>query len=217
MKNEINIIIADDHPIFREGLKSIIAADPGIKILGDAADGNAALKLIKTLRPDIAILDIDMPVKSGLDVIRELLKSEDDVKVIVLTMHKDERMVNNILDLKVMGYVLKESAINDIVDCIRSVSEGDHYISPLISGLLLKRRSRLEGLAEKNPGLESLTPTETKILKLIAENMSSKEIADLLFVNHRTVEKHRENISTKLDLQGSLSLVKFALENKSIL
>ena len=217
MKNEINIIIADDHPIFREGLKSIIAADPGIKILGDAADGNAALKLIKTLRPDIAILDIDMPVKSGLDVIRELLKSEDDVKVIVLTMHKDERMVNNILDLKVMGYVLKESAINDIVDCIRSVSVGDHYISPLISGLLLKRRSRLEGLAEENPGLESLTPTETKILKLIAENMSSKEIADLLFVNHRTVEKHRENISTKLDLQGSLSLVKFALENKSIL
>ncbi len=217
MKNEINIIIADDHPIFREGLKSIIAADPGIKILGDAADGNAALKLIKTLRPDIAILDIDMPVKSGLDVIRELLKSEDDVKVIVLTMHKDERMVNNILDLKVMGYVLKESAINDIVDCIRSVSVGDHYISPLISGLLLKRRSRLEGLAEENPGLESLTPTETKILKLIAENKSSKEIADLLFVNHRTVEKHRENISTKLDLQGSLSLVKFALENKSIL
>jgi DNA-binding NarL/FixJ family response regulator len=217
MSGEIKIIIADDHAIFREGLKSIISADQSIKILGDAANGNDALMLINKLEPEIAVLDVDMPVKNGLEVIRELRKNNNPVKIIVLTMYKEERMVNNILDMNVMGYVLKESAINDIVDCIRSVSEGNYYISPLISNLLLKRKSRLEEMEEKTPALKDLTPTEMKILKLIAENKTSKEISEELFVNHRTIEKHRENIISKLNLQGSLSLVKFAIENKSIL
>lgn len=217
MNNEINIIIADDHPIFREGLKAIIAADPSIKILGDASNGNDALVMINKFQPQIAVLDVDMPGKNGLDVIRDLHKGNVQIKIIVLTMYKDERMVNNILDMNVMGYVLKESAIDDIVDCIRSVSEGNHYISPVISSLLLRRRSKLSELDEKTPALKNLTPTELKILKLISQNKTSKEISAELFVNYRTVEKHRENISSKLNLQGSLSLVKFAIENKSLL
>lgn len=217
MEKEIRIIIADDHPIFREGLKSIIAGDPSIKVLGDAVNGDEALILISKLKPEIAVLDVDMPEKNGIEVIKELRKTGNPIKIIVLTMYKEERMVNKILDMDVLGYVLKESATDDIVDCIRLVREGNYYISPLISNILLKRKSKLDEQEDKIPSLKNLTPAEVKILKLIAENKTSKEISEELFVNYRTVEKHRENICNKLNIHGSLSLVKFAIENKPIL
>ncbi len=215
MKNKIRIIIADDHPIFRGGLKQIIEEEDDIEIIGEAADGQKALDMIREKNPDIAILDIDMPKKTGFEVLKELQGSDNTVNIIFLTMYKAENLFNEAMDLGIRGYVLKESAADDICESIRIVASGDYAISPLISKFLVKRMTLHEKLKKENPGIEDLTPMEKRILKFVSENMSSKEIADKLFISYKTVETHRNNISKKLDLHGSLSLVRFALDKKS--
>jgi DNA-binding NarL/FixJ family response regulator len=217
MKRKIRVIVADDHPIFRGGLKQIIEEEEGIEIIGEAGDGQKALEMIMEKNPDIAILDIDMPKKSGFEVLKDLRKSDNPVNIIFLTMYKEENMFNEAMDLGIRGYVLKESAADDICESIRLVAAGDYAISPLISKYLVKRMTMHEKLRKENPTIDDLTPMERKILKLVSGNMSSKEIADELFISYKTVETHRSNISRKLELHGSLSLVRFALENKSIL
>src|SRR5262249_10779254 len=137
------------------------------------------------------------------------------VKVIILTMHKDERILNAALDLGVRGYVLKDSAITEIVASIKAVAGGERYISPQLSGHLLNRNSRAAALLRQQPGLETLTATERRILKLIADYKTSKEIAGILFISTRTVEHHRANICEKLDLKGSHALLKFATEHQA--
>ncbi|HMS65923.1 MAG TPA: response regulator transcription factor [Ignavibacteria bacterium] len=215
MKNKIRIIIADDHPIFRGGLKQIIEDENDIEIVGEAPNGRKALELIFEKKPDVAILDVDMPEKTGFEVLKELTKSDNSVKIIFLTMYKEENLFNEAMDNGIKGYVLKESAADDICECIRLVADGDYAISPLISKFLVKRMSLLDKLKKSKPSINDLTLTERKILKCISENKSSKEIADEFFISYKTVETHRSNISKKLELQGSLSLVRFALENKS--
>jgi two-component system, NarL family, response regulator DegU len=212
---EIRIVIADDHPIFRKGLRSTIEADAKLKIVAEAEDGEQALDLIQTLKPDIAILDMEMPNKSGFEVIQEVREKKSPVAVIFLTMHKDERFFNAALDHGAKGYVLKESAVNDIIASIKAVASGDNFISPQLSTYLLDRRSKAASLKEQKPGLDNLTPTERQVLRLIAANKTSKEIADGLCISSRTVEKHRANISEKLELHGSHALLNFALEHKS--
>ncbi|MBS1550477.1 MAG: response regulator transcription factor [Bacteroidetes bacterium] len=215
MPDRIRIIIADDHPIFRGGLRQIISADKTIEIIGEADNGEKALELIQELKPDIAVLDIDMPKKTGLDVLRALENSK--TKIIFLTMYAEEDIFDEAMDLGIKGYVLKDSAVSDIIECILSVNEDNYYISPNVSNLLVNRRNKSKNLIKKNPELGSLTKTERNILKYISENKTSKEIAEVLFLSHRTVENHRTNISNKLNLRGSHSLLKFAIENKSYL
>lgn len=215
MPGKIKIIIADDHPIFRGGLRQIISADVSIEIIGEADNGEKALEIIQGLKPDIAVLDIDMPKKTGLDVLRELKDSK--TKIIFLTMYAEEDIFDEAMDLGIKGYVLKDSAVNDIIECILSVNEDNYYISPNVSNLLVTRRNKSKNLIKKNPELGNLTKTERNILKFISENKTSKEIAEVLFLSHRTVENHRTNISNKLNLKGSHSLLKFAIENKSYL
>ncbi|MDQ3020302.1 MAG: response regulator transcription factor [Bacteroidota bacterium] len=217
MKKKIQIIIADDHPIFRSGLKQIIEDEDDIEIIGEAADGEKALEIIKEKAPEIAILDVDMPKKTGFEVLKELNKMNSPVKVIFLTMYKEENLFDEAMDLGIKGYVLKESAADDICECIRLVANGNYAISPLISNFLVKRLSLMDKLKKEKPSINDLTQMERKILKLVSENKTSKEIADELFISPKTVESHRSNISKKLELQGSLSLVRFALENKSLL
>lgn len=215
MPGKIRIIIADDHPIFRGGLRQIISADLSIEIIGEAENGEKALEIIQELKPDIAVLDIDMPKKTGLDVIREL--KDSNTKIIFLTMYAEEDIFDEAMDLGIKGYVLKDSAVNDIIECILSVNEDNYYISPNVSNLLVNRRIKSKNLIKKNPELGNLTKTERNILRFISENKTSKEIAEVLFLSHRTVENHRTNISNKLNLKGSHSLLKFAIENKSYL
>lgn len=217
MKKKIRIIIADDHPIFRGGLRQIIEDEKDIEIIGEAGDGEKALELILERKPEIAILDIDMPKKTGFEVLKELTNRKDQVKVIFLTMYKEENLFNEAMDKGIKGYVLKESAADDISECIRLVANDDYAISPLISNFLVKRMSLKDKLKKDKPTIDDLTQTEIKILKLISENKTSKDIADELFISYKTVESHRSNISRKLVLQGSLSLIRFALENKSLL
>lgn len=215
MPGKIRIIIADDHPIFRGGLRQIISADESIEIIGEADNGEKALEIIQELKPDIAVLDIDMPKKTGLDVLREL--KDSSTKIIFLTMYAEEDIFDEAMDFGIKGYVLKDSAVNDIIECILSVNEDNYYISPNVSNLLVNRRNKSKNLIKKNPELGNLTKTERNILRFISENKTSKEIAEVLFLSQRTVENHRTNISNKLNLKGSHSLLKFAIENKSYL
>lgn len=215
MKPEIKVVIADDHPIFRRGLCQIIETDPGIKVVAEADDGEAALAALQKYEPQVAVIDVDMPNRDGFDVMQTIRAKRLPVAVIFLTMHKDERIFNKALDLGVMGYVLKDSAITEIVAGIKAVAAGQNYVSPAMSTSMLKRATR--ATAPLPPGLDDLTPTERRVLKLIAEYKTSKDIATELFISIRTVEHHRANISTKLELKGSHALLKFALDHHNLL
>ncbi len=214
-RDEIHILIADDHPIFRKGLRQVIESEARLKVVAEADDGAAALELIRQLKPDIAILDIHMPEMSGFDLARTLFEQSIGVEVIFLTMHKAEDMFNAAMDMGVKGYVLKDSAVTDIVGSIKAVIAGQPYISPQLSSFLLNRSARRQELRRDTPGLDDLTPTERKVLRMLAEYKTSKQIADELFISPRTVDNHRANISAKLGLHGSHALMKFAIEHKS--
>jgi DNA-binding NarL/FixJ family response regulator len=215
MKNEIRIVIADDHPIFRSGLRTEIEKVPGLKIVAEAEDGESALERIQTLQPEIAVLDVKMPNRNGFEVMQAIREKKLPVAVILLTMHKDERIFTAALDKGAKGYVLKDGAVNEIVAAIKAVSAGENFISPSLSTYLVNQRHRAISLAEQTPALRHLTAAEWRVLCLIAANKTSKEIADELFIAESTVNKHRENICRKLDLHGSHALLNFALEHKS--
>lgn len=217
MSAEIRILIADDHPVFRKGLRQIVEEDSALRVLAEAEDGEAALALIQQLVPDVALLDVDMPKLDGIEVARALSQKHQAVEIVFLTMHKDEDLFNEAMDAGAKGYVLKDSVVTDIIQSIRAAHEGRHFISPQLSSYLLNRNARAASLIKQKPGLNNLTPTERRILKLIAGNKTSREIASELFISIRTVENHRANICAKLELHGAHALLKFALEHKSAL
>ena len=215
MTTEIRIVIADDHPIFRQGLRQVIEKSSHLKVVAEAEDGSAALERIQEYKPEIAILDIDMPRKDGFAVARSIRELRLPVTVIFLTMHKDELHFNEALDLGVKGYLIKDNAAADVVNCINAAAAGENYISPALSTFLLQRGRRAKEFVQQQPGLGTLTATEQRILALLAEYKTSREIAAELCVSVRTVENHRANICVKLDLHGTHALVKFAIKHKS--
>ncbi len=211
----ISVIIADDHPMFREGVRTALASDPAIRITAVASNGAEALRSIREHDPDAAVLDMNMPMMTGLQVLKELKKSGSRTEVIFLTMFDDDEILNEAMDLGVKAYILKESASIDIVNAVRAAHEGRYYISPSLTGKIIARKEQQKAFAGKTPGLEKLTESERKILRLIAESKTSREIADELFLSHKTIDNYRFKISEKLNLSGSYSLLKFALENKA--
>ncbi len=215
MSRIIKTIIIDDHPIFRRGLRQVIESDADLNIIDEAGDGLAKLEIIETQKPEVAVVDIHMPKMGGLELARTVREKNLPVALVCLTMYRDEDMFNAALDAGVKGYVLKDNAITDIIDCIKTVAAGGHYITPSLSGFLLGRGKKNTDFTRKNTGLESLTKAERRILRLIAEDKTSKEIADRLFVHFRTIDNHRTNISAKLGLRGSHALVRFALKHQS--
>ena len=212
---DIRIIIADDHPIFRQGLRGVIEADTRLKVVAEATDGEAALKLIQEHIPDVAVLDLDMPGQDGFAVARAIQSQQPVVAIIILTMHDSEPLFNAALDLGVKGFVLKDSALPEIIDCIKAVAAGRNYISAQVSTYLINRGNRVGVLSRERPGLKDLTPAERNILKRIANEKTSKQIADELNISIRTVDRHRANISEKLGLHGSTALIRFAVTHKS--
>lgn len=217
MPSPIRLLIADDHPLSAAGLRQVIATDPCLEVIGEAADGAAALALLTAHQPDVAVLDIEMPELTGFALLRELRARRISTAVVFLTMYRDEETFNEALDLGALGYVLKDSATTDIIGAIRAAAAGQPYISPAISAYLINRARRATTLVQQQPGLADLTPAERRVLKMIADDKTSKEIAAELFISYRTVENHRSNICQKLNLTGSHSLLKFAFHHKSAL
>lgn len=213
----INVIIADDHPIFRQGLKSVIESDQRFKILGEAANGREAVSMVEALCPDIVILDIDMPEIDGIEAAKRISKSTSGTKICFLTLHNDLQLLNATKLLNVDGYLLKDDAGEEIMDCLVKIKEGRSYVSPHILRTFSKQHDTESNGRHDTQDLSSLTPAERRIIKRISETKTNREIADELFISIRTVENHRFNICTKLDLRGNHSLLKFAMANKKIL
>lgn len=215
--NKISLILADDHPLFRKGLYDVITEQKDLSLLGEARDGERALELIQQHKPSIAVLDIDMPKLSGLDVAAQVAKEKIPTEVIVLTMHDDSDHFDKAMEIGVSGYLVKDSAAETIIDCIRSVAAGKTYVSPILSHHLIKKQDKAKAGIAARLGISQLTPTERTILKLISQSKSTKQIASQLYISTKTVSAHRSNICGKLNLHGTNALLKFALENKALL
>jgi DNA-binding NarL/FixJ family response regulator len=207
----ITILIADDHPIVRSGLRAVLEKHPRMKVVHEAENGDSALQLIRQSQPDVAILDIEMPAMDGFAVARAVQDDAIAVNVIIMTMHNDEQTFNKAMDIGINGFVLKENAVADIVSAIHAVMDGKHYISPSLSEYLMQRA---RPPAPATSAIDQLTPAEKNIIRLVAEQKTTKTIADELFISPKTVEKHRSNICTKLNLHGAYALLKFAMEHK---
>ena len=215
MTDEITIILADDHPIVRKGLRETIEEESKFIVLAEVGNGQEAIEAIEKFSPTVAILDVDMPIMNGFEAVRLITAKKLKTEIVFMTMHRDEDLFNEAIDLGAKGFILKDSALSDIVECIKAVASKNHYTSHSLTSFLINRSRRAINLTDKQPTLNDLTPAERKVLKLIAENLTSKEIGEQLFISLRTVEKHRENICQKLNLQGSHSLFKFAVQHKS--
>jgi len=217
MKQEVTVLIADDHPLLRRGLRDVIGENSRFKIVGEASDGQEALRLLASLKPQIVIVDIDMPRCNGLETLREIRQLSFPVKVVILTMYKEEDMFNTAMDLGAKAYVLKENAANEIVSALEKVDGGEAFVSTLMLEAGQRRSERVRELLLSKPQIESLTPAERRILKLIGEDYTSKEIADRLKLSVRTVDNHRQHICNKLKLHGTHSLLKFAFDKSAYL
>ncbi len=203
----IRIVIADDHPIVRKGFVNVIESSPGLLIVGEAADGTEAVQLVHEKDPDILVMDVSMPYLNGIEALDYL--KDDRVRVIILTMYEDEAFFREAMNAGVWGYLLKDCAVEDLVKCIRSVAAGKRYVSPVLTDLLVGQKDT------KNVQLGiDLTAGEWRVLRLIAENMTSREIADDLCLSLRTVQNHRANICRKLNIRGYNKLLEFALQHK---
>ena len=215
MRDVIRVLLADDHPIVRRGLKATIEEDERLRVIAEAADGTEALQKIFDLKPEIAILDIDMPGLNGLGVARELAQQNVDTRIIFMTFHANEDLMRAAMDVGGKGYLLKGSETDEIAAAIHAVSAGRTYIGSTMAAVLLKQSDK-SGSA---PALDVsvLTPAEKKILRLISDGLSSKEIGDQLSIHYRTVENHRTNMCRKLNIEGANALARFALQNRAAL
>ena len=216
MEGVVRVLIADDHPLMRRGLRISVEEHPDLQVVGEASDGEMALELITKLQPHIALLDIEMPKLDGLSVAREIVKRGMKTEIIFLTLHADQDFFSSAMDLGSKGYILKDSAVQEVVVGIRSVISGRPYLSSAITANLLQKRNK--PTPRSSEALTSnLTPTERRIMQLIANGKTSKEIGTELSIHYRTVENHRTNICRKLDLdgEGANALLRFALQTKS--
>ena len=216
MSDVISVLLADDHPIVRRGLKATIEEDERLRVIAEAADGAEALRQIAQLRPAVAILDIDMPGLNGLGVARETIAQAIDTRIIFMTFHADEDLMRAAMDAGGKGYLLKGSETDEVAAAIHAVCAGRTYIGSTMATVLLKSKADVQGGAQLLD-IDSLTPTEKKILRLIADGLSSKEIGDELSIHYRTVENHRTNMCRKLKLEGANALARFALQHRSAL
>jgi len=215
--NLIDIVFADDHPLFRKGLRDVLETEDHLNILGEAGDGDEALRLIVRHNPTVAVLDIDMPRMNGLDVSKQVYSRKLPTHVVILTMYDDEALFNRAMEIGVTGYVLKDSAADDIVQGIEIVAGGGYFISPVLSGMVMKKNTSMRNTKDEKAGLMQLTPAEQRILRMISQEMTSSHIAEELNISPRTVEHHRSNIIGKLGLSGQYALVRFALQHKNSL
>lgn len=212
-----SLVIADDHPLFRKGLVEVLREDGSWQIDADVGDGDAAVQAIQRHRPAIAVLDIDMPKRSGIEVAIAMREQGIPTTVVLLTMHKSREMLEGALRAGVRGYVLKEHASTTILACLNLVGEGGTYVSPGIGAVSEAAIHATANDSAAARAIAILSPTEREVARLIAANKTTKEIAVALAIKPKTVEHHRTNICAKLEIHGMNALVRFAAEHKTLL
>lgn len=209
----VKVVLADDHELFREGMKAVLAREDQVAIVGEASTGGKAVELCRQLHPDIAIVDIDMPEMNGLTATKAIRKVCEGTRVLILSMMLDENAVAEALNSGAHGYVLKDSAIEELMIAIKAVMKGETYLSPKVATMVVRQLiTNKDG--RMTTVLDTLSAREQEILQLIAEGNSTREIAERLYLSPKTVENHRANIMRKLDLKDVPSLVKFAIRAK---
>jgi len=213
---DITIIIADDHPLFRYGVRAELESISNFKIIGEAGDGSEALDLINKHKPNVAILDNQMPKLTGIEVSKELKKSGSDTKVILLTMHNDKKTYQKAFEAGVKAFVLKDDAVLDIVDAINKVISGGEFISSNLTKIILDGLKYDTGNDQIIGLVNELTPAEKNLLLLISDLKTNDEIADILFISKRTIENHKVSLAKKLQLKSSKDLLRFAIQNKEL-
>ena len=204
------IVLADDHVMFRQGIKRIIEGIEGLEVIGEASDGFELLNLLNELKPDIVFLDISMPNMRGIEATREIKSLYPDVKVLILTMHRKKEYLYHAISAGAQGYLLKEDSDVELFSAIETIRKGGFYVTRLLAGELVEDISHMYKGNTQLPS-EPLTTRERQVLKLIAEGKSNREIADLLYISIRTVENHRANIMRKLNLNKTAEIVKYAI------
>ena len=207
----IRILLADDHRIVRDGLRSLLDAAEGREVVGEATNGREAVKLARQLRPELVIIDVAMPELNGIDAARQIRKDNPDTRVIALSMHSDASYVGKILQAGASGYLLKDCAFEELTEAIAAVLAGKVFLSPGITGVVVEDYVRALEHGDKRAPTDVLTPKEREVLQLIAEGKSTKEIAAALFVSVKTIETHRQNIMGKLDIRSIAELTKYAI------
>lgn len=212
MSETRRILIAEDHTIMREGLRALLNSDPEFEVVGEAEDGLEAVKAVQRLQPDLVIMDLSMPKMNGVGAIREIKRASPETKIVVLTVHRNEEYILASFQAGSDGYVLKYASHEELVSAIKTVSKGQPYLSPAVSAVVLEAYLEAQrGIEGKSP-YRSLTPRETELLKLVAEGYKNKQIAELLGISVKTVERHRANLMKKLDLHSGPALTAFAVE-----
>jgi len=206
----ITIVIADDHRIVRQGVKSLLEREPDLRVVGEADDGVEALRLVERLDPSILVLDLVIPALDGLDVVREVRRAAPTVKVIVLSMHSDEGYVREALARGAAGYVLKIAGAGELIQAVRAAIEGRRYLSPPLSERAIEAYAKRAAGAESDP-YDLLTTREREVLRLAADGLNNADIGARLFISARTVEVHRAKAMHKLDLHSYPELVRYAL------
>jgi two-component system response regulator NreC len=207
----IHILIADDHGVLRAGLRTLLNAEPDLEVIAEASDGNDVLRLASELRPDIVLLDISMPGPGGIEVTRRLKEALPELRVLILTAHEDESMLREAVQVGAAGYIIKRAVESELINAIHSVWRGDLYVHPAMTRALLKETSLFPVSAE--PAVESLTPREIEVLRLIAKGYTNGQIAKELNLSVRTIESHRANLMGKLELRSRVELVRYAMEH----
>ena len=214
MANKIKIILADDHRIVREGIRSLLEKSDHLEVIAEAENGREAVQMAKELNPDVILMDIAMPLLNGLEATLQIKRDCPDVKVLALTIHEDEEYIRQMLASGAMGYITKYAATDELVQAVETVFKGEMVLSPAITRLVVEDYLRWADVQQENP--DKLTPREREVLQLIAEGHKNKEISDILKISLKTVKAHRNNLMQKLDLHSQGELIRYAIQKKII-
>jgi DNA-binding NarL/FixJ family response regulator len=214
----LRVLVADDHEVVRKGLRSILEEQPGWEVIGEASDGREAVDKVRSLKPDVSVVDVSMPVLNGLEATRQMLRNDPETKVLILTMHESDTLIREVLDAGARGYLLKTDASRDLVSAVDAICRNKRYFTARVTQMVL------DGYLDKKPRTSAdadeptirLTPRQREIVQLLAEGKSSKEVAVALGLSVKTSETHRANIMRRLDCHSVSELVRYAIRNNII-